>query len=328
MMASADELGRVATRGKSFRARAEARQRAYRVKELRAGWATYGHWLDGEAADTGKNFVIAEAHAAARNRAAAAKGVDPARTFGNMLSSQAMCFNIFAPLASDLDLATEVLAPLIPGLTAVRSITIEYTPPKALFRDQSARGGVDCDILIEAAWDDGASAIVVIETKFVEPEFSVCGFRKTGREGNGQLVCPKEVPVQADRSACQYTSSKHYRYWEQSDRHRTLALATLPEAGCSFGGPQWQLWVNHTLAHAEAVARGAKHAVFGVCAPVANHALLGDRVLDAFRAHLTLPASLFFMSLDELIRRIEVVSATNDSQRAWAVALATRYANV
>jgi hypothetical protein len=44
---------------------------------------------------------------------------------------------------------------------------------------------------------------------------------------------------------------------------------------------------------------------------------------------VTRPTSLLFLSLDELIKRIEVVvAAKDDGLRAWAVGLTTRYANV
>jgi hypothetical protein len=106
--------GPLYTRGHTYRARAEARQRAYRA-ELGVQHGTYGHLLAKEAADEGKNFILDETFRAARQRERAGKGVT-ARTFENMLSSQAMCFNVFAPLASRLELATAVLRPFVPGL--------------------------------------------------------------------------------------------------------------------------------------------------------------------------------------------------------------------
>jgi hypothetical protein len=115
-----------------------------------------------------------------------------------MLASQAMCFNVFAPLADDLALATEVLRPVLDGLSAVRSIAFEYTPPRDIFGDQSATGGVDCDLRVDADWNDGARAVITIETKFVEPEFSRCAFRKQsrlkpGKNGMPRPYCPDAV---------------------------------------------------------------------------------------------------------------------------------------
>jgi hypothetical protein len=66
---SPDDLGPVYTRGASFRARAEARQREYRAHVLRVGWSQHGHWLDDRAAGEGRNFVVPEAMEEAQRRA-------------------------------------------------------------------------------------------------------------------------------------------------------------------------------------------------------------------------------------------------------------------
>jgi len=278
--------------------------------------------LDAQATQDGANFVLPTAHAAALRRRDAGKGVAE-RTFKNMLSSQAMCFNLFAPLAEDPDLATAVLAQVVPGLVHVRSITIEYTPAADVFGDQSGRGGVDCDVLVEASFAEG-EAVVVIETKFVEQEFSTCGFRRPGRARRGQRACPDDVPVAQDRGACAYQDAKGYGYWARTDEHRTLVA--LPDRGCPFGGPSWQLWVNHTLAHVEAARRGAPLARFLVCASADNHALLrGGRVLGDLRACLRQPDTVGLLPLDPLIDRIGQVAGDGS---AWARGLWDRYGRV
>jgi hypothetical protein len=323
-----DDLGPVYTKGKSYRARAEARQREYRGEVSRVGWTTWGHWLDATAAEAGANFVVSEAHQAALLRRDQGKGV-AARTFNNMLASQAMCFNLFAPLAQDTDLAARILRGFVAELATVKRIQFEYTPPNDLFGDQSGHGGVDCDVLVEATWSDGTDAVVTIETKFVETEFSVCGFRKPGREKNGRAVCPGELVVEPDASNCLYVTRKGYRYWHWARRVRNLRAELLPGA-CPFGGPLWQLWVNHTLACAEASRRGARHAAFGVCAPAGNDALLkGGLVFDRFRSLLTQPSTFFFIPLDQLIDDIrEACQAAGGRHRQWSNGIAARYAGI
>ena len=79
------DLGPVYTRGTSFRARAEERQRRYRADILRVSWSKHGHILDPISAASGKNFVVPLAFEAAKVRARQGKGVDEERTFGNML---------------------------------------------------------------------------------------------------------------------------------------------------------------------------------------------------------------------------------------------------
>lgn len=316
--------GRAYSAGSSFRARAEARQREFRADTLRVGCGAYGHLLDDAATAAGANFVTPDAFAAARARDAAGKGVGE-RTFRNMLSSQAMAFNVFTPLAHDTELAARVLAPFIPGLTLVRSITIEYTPPPDVFNDQSGLGGVDCDVLIEATTSQGTEAVVVVETKFVETELSTCGFRKSGRAARGLAICPPDVAVGASRDACGYVARKRYRYWEQTDALKTLTL--LPAIGCPFGGPLWQLWVNHTLAHAEAKRRGAPEARFLLCAPSGNAALLRDgAVFASFAALLARPETAAVVPLDALLDRI--VECVDSTRQGWTTELRLRYARI
>jgi hypothetical protein len=59
---TAVDLGPIYSKGNSFRARAEARQREYRAQVLKAGWSQWGHWLDKSSAEAGANFVVPEAH--------------------------------------------------------------------------------------------------------------------------------------------------------------------------------------------------------------------------------------------------------------------------
>lgn len=321
-----NEFGPVYTKGTSYRARAEARQRAYRAHTLRAEHGRYGHFLAQAAADAGSNFVLTAAFEAAQARQRAGKGVAP-RTFENMLSSQAMCFNVFAPLSTRHVLAAEALAPFIPGLVEVKSIALEHTPARDIFHDQSGRGGVDCDLLIEGTNTSGEPLLVVIETKFVEPEFSVCGFKKSGRAEKGQDVCPDDVGVRADRSACLYVRNKGYGYWQRSDEHGLLREGALHETGCPFAGANWQLWVNLALAHEEAKRRGARDVRFAVCTSANNAALLdGGKALEGFRALLRRPEAIHMIDLDALLARMEAIAA--GELAGWARALSARYRGI
>jgi hypothetical protein len=318
--------GPVYTKGCSYRARAEARQREYRARTLRVAHGHYGHLLAPSAADEGRNFVLAEAFAAARARQRAGKGVAP-RTFENMLSSQAMCFNVFAPLGTRLAFAGAVLRPFVPGLRDVRSIQIEHTPPADVFNDQSGRGGVDCDLLLEGINDSGEPLVLVVETKLVEPDFSECGFRKPGRAKKGQDVCPDDVPVRADRGACLYVRNKAYSYWQRTDEHRLLAENAVVDAGCPFAGARWQLWVNLALAHEEGKRRGAKDVRFAVCTSANNVALLQNgKVLDGFRSLLRRPEAVHFIDLDALLAHVESIAPP--ALGGWASALSARYRGI
>ncbi len=314
------------TRGRSFRARAEARQREFRAESLRVGWSRHGHWLDEGAARAGANFVIPVAFEAAKARQAQGKGV-AGRTFDNMLSSQAMCFNIFAPLAKNLDLAGRVLQVVLPQIGSVKSIGFEHTPSNDVFADQTGLGGIDCDLLVEATDRDGTALVAAIEMKFVEPGFSTCGFRKTARRAKGQPICPDDVALGARFDGCLYTSSKGYRYWQRTAEVGSLRHDAIPKSGCPFGGEHWQLWVNHTLAHVEAGRSQSAHALFAVCAPEGNDVLDAPGAIEAFRTLVADPATIAFIGVEALIAGIGGVAETPE-QRCWHDGLRARYAGI
>jgi hypothetical protein len=326
------ELGPVYTKGDSFRARAEARQREHRVQlHPEAGFDRWGHRLDQAAAEAGVNFVIPEAFEEAKKRFAQGKGVCWPRTSGNMLSSQAMCFNLFTPLKRDHRLALGVLRRFLPTLASVGPLEFEHTPEKDIFNDQTGQGGVDCDVMVEGLDHDGVRIVLTIETKFVEEEFSPCGFRKPGRKAHGKPVCPDDIALDGDFERCLYTSRKGYLYWQRSKESGNLRLEALPRMGCAFAGPAWQLWVNHTLASMEAAParRGPASAFFAVCAPSKNKELLDDgRVLQQFKELLSNPESLVFIDIDDLIAAIRDESEGTEWSDRWWRPLAARYAGI
>jgi len=320
------DQGPVYTRGETFRARAEAAQRRYRAYRLGVGHGTWGHLLDAPSRDQGCNFLHPDALASVEARIALGKGVHRERTYGNLLSSQAMAFNLLGPLAysaEGLSIATALLKPWVDGLAEVLELVIEHTPDSGVFRDQSGHGGVDCDVLVEYLATDGLRGVLVIETKYVEPEFSTCGHRKS----RARRPCPPEVQLGEDFSGCRYHSSNGYRYWTRTRDLDTLDLALVREQGCPFGGSAWQLWVNHTLAHVEACRRGARYARLAICAPADNDALLrGGDALGQLRRYLRDPSTLLFLPLEELIRNLgSVCQGREVSWRRWAAELAERY---
>lgn len=316
------EPGPVYTRGSSFRARAEAHARAFLASEIKASYRKYGHILSEEAADAGQNFLHHSAFKAFQTRAAAGKGVDVFRTGSNMLSSQALCFNILAPLAAagpaGLQIASDAFEHFVPGLRAITSITLEYTPSFDVFRDQAGLAGVDCDALIEYQTATDEAGVLVLETKFVEDTFSTCGHRKKDQ-------CPRDVCVGADFRGCRYTSGNGFLYWQRASESGSIRLPIVELKGCPFGGPLWQIWVNHTLAHAEAKRRNAVRAVFATCAPEANEELDARANLDKYRALVTNQDSVVFIPLEQLLERIESCCARDHQWSDWAQRLRRRY---
>jgi hypothetical protein len=323
------EEGKAYTPGNSFRARAEAQQRRFRVQVLQLGYGEHAHWLTKEDAGHGANFY-GRAFAEVLARADERKGVDKARTLVNMLSSQAMCFNIFGNLRTSegMVIASKALNTFLPTLKEVKRIHLEYTPSNAVFGDQSGRGGVDCDVLIEYETTKGGGGLLSIETKFVEEEFSTCGFRKrAGKADTGLACCPEGTYHGQSFSGCLYVSKKGYRYWDQSLQLGALKSDLLRgDTPCPFGGGLWQLWVNHTLVHAEARERQLQEAAFAVCAPRGNDALLkGGEGITAFRNLLRDPASVLLIAMEDLVGALESSIGAGRFWQDWVAYLRQRY---
>jgi hypothetical protein len=76
----------------------------------------YGNMLRAEDGDRGFNFLSEAIYQRAIERLKQGRGaVEPYRLLNNMLSSQPMCFNLFAPLKETLELATKLIVAL-PGV--------------------------------------------------------------------------------------------------------------------------------------------------------------------------------------------------------------------
>lgn len=293
--------GRVYTKGDSFRAVAEARARTYRAEKLHlTGYDYYGHRLTNEDGNRGENFLPSlrdDILRAVEERKANKKGVDFHRTSRNMLSSQAMCFNLFVPLNRDRRLAKELLNRFIAEIDSAEEIEYEYTPDNCIFGDQSGKGGVDCDVLVHYTTRNVAKGLVVIETKYAETEFSTCGFRKSGHKD----PCPVATVVNDDYSNCRYTYKKNYAYWKVAEESGLYRKEKLHSHPCPFGGSLWQLWTNLSLAYALAKQKRCLEFRYVVICPKGNIKLSqGNKVFGDFESLLHRPEVFKVIYLEDL----------------------------
>jgi hypothetical protein len=328
--------GRVYTTGNSFRAKAEAHQRQWRRgQRLQPG--KYGHHLTEADARIGRALALPRIREAIEQRHRAGKGVDLDRTLGNLLSSQALAFNLFTPLVPDgrqLADAAKVLAPFLPGMRTVVDLQVEYTPPNAILGDQSGRGGVDADVRIDFRHEDGGRGLLLIEVKYAEDAFSVCGYRKPDH------VEPCTVPLLIPSAAnCRYSTRRTpYRYWERALDLQVLKRESVIGLQCPFSGPLWQPWVHVTLApglaHHEGQQAGAEpfaHVWYAVLAPAANREVLehdGMFVLDGLRALLVEPQHVHHVDLDTLLDSLQTPDTLGGAEGelgTWATFLRDRY---
>jgi hypothetical protein len=293
--------GKIFTKGKTFRAVAEARARKYRTQQLcLRNYDEYGHRITDEDGNSGKNFLPSlQEHIlrAVEARADDGKGVDLKRTTKNLLSSQAMCFNLFVPLNKDQRLTAKLFNTLIGDIGSINDIDYEFTPLEHIFGDQSGKGGVDCDALVRYTDHRGQKGLIVIETKFVETEFSKCGFRKSGQKDK----CPANTVVNDDYSNCRYHYKKHYHYWKVAGESELYRMDLLHSKPCPFGGSLWQLWTNLTLAYALAKEDHYSRFYYVVICPRSNTKLSADgQVFDDFKSLLRQPDIFRVLYLDDI----------------------------
>jgi len=290
----------VAPADDEFTARMRFHQSWYRHHVLRlapgpnpaARGEPYGNILLEQDGLAGRNFLTPEVHAYVEARVREdPTGLEPKRLRNNLLSSQPMCFNLLAPLAGDLVLATRLVGQL-PGLPRnlqVTAVRFEYAPVRAShLQDNTA-----FDAMVEYVLPGGDRGFVGVETKLTEP-FS----RK------------------------RYAFDARYSRWRgQPD------WWWLPGAESSFGEKSYnQLWRNHLLAFAMLHQRAPVYR-HGYCAVVYHDGDLAcEQALQAYRRTLRPEAAhtLLEWRLSGLVHLWEGLLAGCE-QRQWIDDFRLRY---
>ena len=242
------------------------------------------------AARSGANFLTPEvAHLVRRECVYREIGafIDEHRLLGNLLSSQPMCFNLFAPLKLNLQLATGVLECLLPHFEGeVVQVLFEHSPGRGdprYLADYSA-----FDALIQYRNPAGGRGFVAIETKFTES---------------------MQEPVPAPRP----------RYDELS---RSSQLYVDPDGPQLRSNPLQQLWREHLLAQAMLDQGLYDEGTFVLIAPTLNH--LAQNAAGAYRCQLEAAdlwqARFDNITLEHVIGAIEAAGAPE-----YARALHGRY---
>ncbi|MFZ6743675.1 PGN_0703 family putative restriction endonuclease [Undibacterium sp. JH2W] len=91
-------------------------------------------------------MCVAQEHKASKERAGI---IDIKRLTGNLLTSQAVCFNFFGMLALDHDLGLRVVQAFYPDVTAFTGVNFEYAPaPKADFTNDNSAFDVALEVMI------------------------------------------------------------------------------------------------------------------------------------------------------------------------------------
>ncbi|HEY3322426.1 MAG TPA: hypothetical protein VGP72_18330 [Planctomycetota bacterium] len=143
-----------------------------------------GNYLTAEDAKKGENFLSPEIFKWAQERVANREpgdNIETKRLFGNMLTSQTLCFNLFLPQVKTLPLATLIWRALLPSrVHEVTNVKLEHSPgrghPELGTGDRSA-----FDAFVEYTHCDGERGLLAIETKYTD-SFSSKGKSPTDRE--------------------------------------------------------------------------------------------------------------------------------------------------
>ena len=204
--------------------------------------------LSREAAHAGRNFLSPVIHTFVRHELIMREEgacYDEERLFGNALSSMPLVFNMFAPLAMDLKLASAVFQQLHPEFVHhVTAFRFETSPGRR--EERLINDGTAFDLAVEVITPDGEPATIFIEVKYSE---SMEGPAARWRE----------------------------RYDEAS---RQVGLFIEPDAASLRSLALEQLWREHMLAQFAVNEGVTRRALFIGVAPRLNR-----RVQAAFRCY-------------------------------------------
>ncbi|MBR1154301.1 PGN_0703 family putative restriction endonuclease [Bradyrhizobium sp. JYMT SZCCT0428] len=175
--------------------------------------------LSREAANAGRNFLSPSIHTFVRHELILREEgacYDEERLFGNALSSMPLAFNVFAPLAMDLTLASTVFRQLLPDfVNDVLAIRFETSPGRR--EERFLNDGTAFDLAIEVTTPDGESATIFTELKYSE---SMEGPAARYRERYDQAS--REVGLYIDPDASMLRSLALEQLWRE---HMTATLA-------------------------------------------------------------------------------------------------------
>lgn len=131
--------------------------------------AKYGNMLAEDDGARGINFLTPEiADYALRRQLEFPRGIKRHRLLCNLLSSQPMCFNLFAPIAINPSIALPFVSAMfqISEVRRVVRVIVEHEPaPRSAFLGDAT----SFDAFIEVENADGELGFIAIETKLTEP---------------------------------------------------------------------------------------------------------------------------------------------------------------
>jgi hypothetical protein len=258
----------------------------------------YKHWLTEEEAIL--NFITPDIHKASLARFHNHKAGDLKRILTNTAASQPFCFNLIIFLQQHPALADELFSNLLNKQVKVIHLEPEFTPNECnsvigfertsdeSIGDQGSNRGTDSDIAVFYTYDNEKKGVLLIEFKFIEPEFSVCSSyagskRKTNetleetqqrikRNEKRQAICNCDIfyskMVEAKNSLCGYNK---YFNWDLTSESKVIDGEKIKSMSlCPFRFGLNQLWRNMILSERVSCSRHCDEFGFWVFSPREN----------------------------------------------------------
>lgn len=279
------------------------------------------------------------------------KAGDKKRVLTNTVASQPCCFNLFTPLKNRLPLASKLFSILLNKEVTVNEIVIEFTPEKRqdydeTIGDQLKVGGTDADVAIFYNYENSKRAVLLLEFKYIESEFSICSSyqNKNGKVKDGipkkniRTICnsadyyQKQISPNLNSKAknfdCGYLKYSNWKLTEESTAFDFNKIKN--HNGCPFKFSSNQLWRNMLLAEKVANARNLDEFGFWVVYPEENYYLWSDKELKAkvdFENLLSGKGRKAFRILDiekDFVANIELFEL-DDWTKNWIMEFRNRY---
>lgn len=273
------------------------------------------------------------------------KAGDKTRVLTNMLSSQACCFNLFAPLwfKENKDLCHSLFSHLLGEPVRVTDMRIEYTPTlKESIGDQAKNRGTDADLGVFYETEKGKKGVILAEFKYIEDKFSLCTSykNKNGRKTEGKTledirpICDNENFLGVHEATingkpgCGYLK---YQNWDLTRKSSVFDFEKIKEqAHCPFRYSLNQLWRNFLLAEKVAKVRGLDTFHFWVIAPKQNTILWNNHSEDVYEDFHSILSSKGQKAFRKIYIETDIVSflesgVKSDWNRSWIRKFRTKY---
>ena len=167
----------------------------------------------------------------------------------NLLSSQALCINVFFPFRRHLDILGKFLSRCFTGLEKVIDLDFEYIGPKNYFKERGGRGQNRTSSDVAVLWLDKEKrgCMLLLEFKFTEGGFGECSQKDNPRPER----CLNSNKVSSSPQRECYRAEVGRTYWNrilssESPFRKELLTA---ESFCPFRYDFYQLMRNQLLAH-------------------------------------------------------------------------------